>query len=223
VTRRPRHSAAPARAPGRGPTRSAHVASFEMRISVTEDGLHRVTGSVPIARQTIVANERGDSLRWERARCSTPQRRTRCVGAGTRRPSRSATTRTSRSAFVRTETASRRPLPRAGHPAGRSHALADRRGAAVRLRGVLRRRWADLESRGRSWFRRRRDRRQVAANCPSGRLVVWDRATRAALEPELEPSIGVAVDPTQGWQVRSGCGAGSRSRPPTTAYEVRNR
>jgi len=33
--------------------------------------------------------------------------------------------------------------------------------------------------------------------CPSGRLVAWDNATGKAIEPALEPSIGLIEDPAQ--------------------------
>jgi CDGSH-type Zn-finger protein len=38
--------------------------------------------------------------------------------------------------------------------------------------------------------------RQVM-NCPSGRLVAWDKATERLLEPELPVSIGVVEDPAE--------------------------
>lgn len=60
--------------------------------------------------------------------------------------------------------------------------------------------------------------------CPSGRLVVWDRTSKEALEPELEPSIGVVEDPAEGvsgplW-VRGGIQVTGADG---TEYEVRNR
>jgi CDGSH-type Zn-finger protein len=64
----------------------------------------------------------------------------------------------------------------------------------------------------------------MAAACPSGRLVAWDRETRRAIEPDLEPSIGVIEDPGEGvsgplW-VRGGIPIESEDG---TRYEVRNR
>jgi len=38
--------------------------------------------------------------------------------------------------------------------------------------------------------------RQVG-NCPSGRLVAWERASGAAIEPDLQKSIGVIEDPAE--------------------------
>jgi len=33
--------------------------------------------------------------------------------------------------------------------------------------------------------------------CPSGRLVAWDRATQTPIEPELKPAIGIVEDPAK--------------------------
>jgi hypothetical protein len=65
---------------------------------------------------------------------------------------------------------------------------------------------------------------QEAGLCPSGRLVAWDRETKAPLEPRLERSIGVVEDPAEGvagplW-VRGGIPVVAADGEP---YEVRNR
>jgi CDGSH-type Zn-finger protein len=39
---------------------------------------------------------------------------------------------------------------------------------------------------------------QESHDCPSGRLVVWDKKTKKALEPILEQSIGLIEDPQMG-------------------------
>jgi CDGSH-type Zn-finger protein len=36
---------------------------------------------------------------------------------------------------------------------------------------------------------------ETACNCPSGRLVVWNKKTGKPIEPELQPSIGILEDP----------------------------
>jgi CDGSH-type Zn-finger protein len=63
-----------------------------------------------------------------------------------------------------------------------------------------------------------------ACDCPSGRLVVTDKATGQTIEPKLDPSIGVIEDPAMGvdgplW-VRGGILVYSSDG---TAYETRNR
>jgi CDGSH-type Zn-finger protein len=63
-----------------------------------------------------------------------------------------------------------------------------------------------------------------ASDCPSGRLVVWDKKTQKAFEPSFEPSIGLVEDPAIGvsgpiW-VRGGIPIESADGK---VYEVRNR
>ena len=41
-----------------------------------------------------------------------------------------------------------------------------------------------------------------ASDCPSGRLVAWDNATGASIEPSFEPSIGLVEDPAKDVRVR---------------------
>jgi len=63
-----------------------------------------------------------------------------------------------------------------------------------------------------------------SGHCPSGRLVVWDKATRKPYEPVFEPSIGLVQDPVAGvsgpiW-VR---GRITIESADGRAYEIRNR
>lgn len=65
---------------------------------------------------------------------------------------------------------------------------------------------------------------EEAANCDSGRLVVWDKETNEPVEPELELSIAVVEEPDKGvsgalW-VRGGILIESADG---TVYEIRNR
>lgn len=39
---------------------------------------------------------------------------------------------------------------------------------------------------------------QIAGNCNSGRLVVWDKKTGKSIEPDFEPSIAVTEEPDKG-------------------------
>jgi CDGSH-type Zn-finger protein len=63
-----------------------------------------------------------------------------------------------------------------------------------------------------------------ACDCPSGRLVIWDKTTGKAIEPALPPSIGLIEDPAIGrsgpiW-VRGGIPVESADGK---TYEIRNR
>ena len=64
---------------------------------------------------------------------------------------------------------------------------------------------------------------EEAGNCPSGRLVVWDKEGKA-IEPKFEPSIGLVEDPQEGMNgpiwVRGGIPIESADG---STYEIRNR
>jgi len=65
---------------------------------------------------------------------------------------------------------------------------------------------------------------EEAGDCPSGRLVVWDKKTGKAFEPSFEPSIGFVEDP----QLECSGPIWVRGRIPVESgegktYEVRNR
>jgi CDGSH-type Zn-finger protein len=65
---------------------------------------------------------------------------------------------------------------------------------------------------------------KTACNCPSGRLVVWDKKTGKAIEPNFEPSISLIEDPQAKvsgpiW-LKGSIMLGSEDG---TAYESRNR
>ncbi len=65
---------------------------------------------------------------------------------------------------------------------------------------------------------------EEAGDCPSGRLVVWDKKTGEAIEPKLKKSIGLVEDPSREssgpiW-VRGGIPIRSADGK---IYEVRNR
>jgi len=195
-----------------------------MQIRVTENGPYRVTGSVPIARQTIASNLRGESVGWEEGEVlDAPPSYSLCrCGHSSNKPFCDATHASL--GFDGTETASRRPyLEQASGQDGPTLTLTDAQPlcAFARFCDVAGQIWNLVEQEGPDAAALSA---QEAANCPSGRLVVWDRSTGTAVEPELEPSIGIVADPVQGvagpiW-VRGGIPIVAADG---TAYEVRNR
>jgi CDGSH-type Zn-finger protein len=195
-----------------------------VRITVTKNGPYRVTGSVPLARQTIVVDEDSSSVDWEQGetfetldeyllcRCGQSADKPFCDGSHLR------------VGFDGTETASRQPyLKQASEEAGPRVTLTDAEPLCAFARFC--------DHGGQVWnLVERNDERAAslavreAALCPSGRLVAWDRRSNEAFEPDLEPSIGVVEDPSEGvsgplW---------IRGRIPLVAadgyaYEIRNR
>ena len=195
-----------------------------MRITVTKNGPYLVEGAVPLTRQTIVSDAEGNSVGWRTdAELETKDSCAlcRCGQSGTKPYCDGSHVRVG---FDGTETASREPyLAQAAEQDGPSLTLTDAQPlcAFARFCDVAGQVWNLVEQEGEEAARRTVE---EAGLCPSGRLVAWDRRTKSAVEPELEPSIGIVADPVEGvagpiW-VRGGI-------PVTGAdgevYEVRNR
>lgn len=195
-----------------------------MKIGISENGPYVVEGSVPLARQTIVTDEAGDSVDWLQGeafevgdsynlcRCGQSNAKPFCDGSH------------ARVGFDGTETASRAPY-------GQSARV--RRGPTWHMSDdpslCASGRFCDPN--GDAWHLVKQEGAEAArltsrqaCLCPSGRLVVWNKETNVALEPTFEPSVGLIEDPFQGvagpiW-VRGGVAITSADGE---TYEVRNR
>jgi CDGSH-type Zn-finger protein len=197
----------------------------EVKVVVAKDGPYLVSGSVPLAKQTIVSDAAGDSQEW-RAGESLPAQASyalcRC-GHSKNKPYCDGTHAKVR--FDGTETASREPyLKQAQLTEGPSLSLTDAEALCAFARfcdpnGQV---WNQVEQtddpRVSKMFVRQ------VNNCPSGRLVAWDRATGKAVEHALPVSIGIIEDPVEKvsgplW-LRGGIPLVAADG---TVYEVRNR
>jgi len=197
----------------------------EPRVVVTKNGPYLVSGSVPMARQTIVADQEGGSEQWRESHPFAPQESyalCRC-GHSANKPFCDGTHK--KIGFDGTETASRQPYrEQAQLMQGPALALSDAESLCAFARFC--------DPNGQVWKQvERTDEAEVRAmfvrqvnNCPSGRLVAWDNATGKAIEHPLPVSIGVIEDPVEGvsgplW-LR---GAIPVIAADGFAYEVRNR
>jgi CDGSH-type Zn-finger protein len=195
------------------------------RVVITKNGPYLVTGSVPLAKQTIVANAAGESEQWQEGdslpaqaqyalcRCGHSKNKPFCDGTH------------NKVGFDGTETASREPYSQQAEVMeGPALALTDAQALCAFARfcdpnGQV---WAQVE---------RTDDPAVRAtfvrqvnDCPSGRLMAWDRSTGKPIETPLPVSIGLVEDPAQGvsgplW-LRGGIPLVSADG---VAYETRNR
>lgn len=195
------------------------------RIKVTQNGPYLVSGGVPLRVQTIATDADGEPNQWvEGEALDAPERYLLCrCGNSANKPFCDGTHL--KVSFDGTETASRAPYAEQAKVFdGPAMALSD----AQPLCAVAR--FCHLN--GTVWRQvRRTDDPAVrehfvrqTGDCPSGRLVAWDKETGRPLEPDLPQSIGLVQDPTKGvsgplW-VRGGIEVESADG---AVYEVRNR
>ena len=159
------------------------------KIKVTKDGPYFVTGGIPLLRMIIETDSNNESCKWREVE-RYPQRETyalcRC-GKSKNKPYCDGTHLLRR--FNGTETASSKLyLENVKNYSGPELCLTDKRelcvGAAfcVRDAGI----WNLTVHSDRPGFKELAI--EEAANCPSGRLVVWDK-TGNMIEPDYRPSI----------------------------------
>ena len=198
--------------------------SGECVIKVTTSGPYLVSGGVPLSEQIICLDDDGQPRGWREGRkypvrenyalcrCGRSRRMPYCDGshAGIE--------------FDGTETAADTPyLEQADTLEGPELTLTDAEGFCMgagfchRAAGTwtLTRRSADPAARQTAI--------EEACDCPSGRLVAWEKDGRP-IEPEFEPSLGLVEDTQTNkmgpiW-VRGGISVESSEG---TTYEVRNR
>jgi len=201
------------------------TANSKARVTVIENGPYVVTGGIPLAKQTIVADAEGGSEAWREGdpirhretyqlcRCGASGSKPFCDGSH------------ARIGFDGAETASRDAyLDQATVLDGPVLQLTDAEGLCAYGRFC--------DPNGQVWNQvtqtddpavRAMFIRQVN-DCPAGRLVAWDKATGRPIEHALPVSIGIVEDPEQ----QCGGPLWLRGGIPVVAadgfeYEVRNR
>jgi CDGSH-type Zn-finger protein len=195
------------------------------KVTVTKNGPYLVEGGVPLAHQHIVTNAGGESLEWregEKLPTTPKYALCRCGASGTK-PFCDGSHK--HNGFDGTETASREPYEsQAGRIEGPTMVLDDAESLCAFARFC--------DPHGKVWnLVEKTDEPRTAklvvheaGHCPAGRLVARDRASGRALEPHLEPSIGLVQDTAEEisgpiW-LRGGIPVVAADG---TTYEVRNR
>ena len=194
------------------------------KIKVSKNGPYLVSGGIPLSEQIIHIDSEGQSHGWREGkkyplqknyalcRCGNSQNKPFCDGTHLKVN------------FDGTETASQEPyLEQAKEVDGPGLKLTDAQDLCAAARFCHRA--------GGIWkLTKQSDKPEAkqtaieeAGDCPSGRLVVWEKGGEA-IEPKFEPSIGLVKDPQAGvmgpiW-VRGGIPIESADG---TIYEIRNR
>lgn len=196
-----------------------------MKIVITKNGPYQVTGNVPIRLMVIRPNASGESWEWEDGRVLPADSEYNLCRCGQSKTKPFCDGSHARVRFDGQETASRRPFVRQAEVQdGPTLVLQDAESlcAFARFCDPAGKIWALVPQSDDPKARALAIREGMA--CPSGRLVVHDKASGKAFEPDLPPSIGVVEDPALecsgplwvrgGIRIESDDGA---------AYEVRNR
>ena len=165
-------------------------------IRVARNGPYIVSGGVQLTRQRIVCDAEGEAIKWSEGEpypVSETYALCRCGATGAP-PFCDGTHAAIR--FDGTGTASQVPyLERTRWIEGEGIRLSDAPGYCSHARLCMRGEgiWDLVEQSGDP--RSRRTALEMAVNCHSGRLVVWERQSGEPIEPAFEPSIGVVEDP----------------------------
>jgi CDGSH-type Zn-finger protein len=194
------------------------------KIRTSKNGPYLVSGGIPLAKQIIGIDTAGYSYEWREGkkypskdnyalcRCGQSKNKPFCDGIHIKVN------------FNGTETASREPyLDQAERIDGTALELTDAQELCAAARfcdragGIWNLTQQSMDSEA------KRIAIEEAGNCPSGRLVVWDKKGKA-IEPKFEPSIGLVEDPQEGMRgpiwVRGGIPVESADG---SIYEIRNR
>lgn len=195
------------------------------RAVVSKNGPYVVTGNVPLAAQTIVADADGGSELWRQGEPLEAREKYSLCRSGQSKNAPFCDGTHAKVGFDGTETASREAyVDQAEVVDGPTMTLLDAEqlcafGRFCDPHGKV---WNQVGSTDdpdvRAMFIRH------VGNCPAGRLVAWDKTTGKAIEPYLPVSIGLVEDPLEGcsgplW-LRGGIAVVSADG---FEYEVRNR
>jgi CDGSH-type Zn-finger protein len=197
----------------------------KQQIKITKNGPYLVSGGIPLSKQILVCDRNNEPTGWREGE-TFPEKDSytlcRCGGSHTG-PFCDGTHL--KNDFNGTETASRVPyLERADWTEGPGIRLSDALGFCSHARFCVRGRgiWETVEESADPQARSTAIR--TAADCHSGRLVIWDRKSGEPIEPAFEKTIGLVESPGSGdegplW-VRGGIPVISSDG---FVYEVRNR
>ena len=194
------------------------------KIRTSKNGPYLVSGGIPLSRQIIGIDAEGYSYEWRQDKIYPSKDNYALCRCGQSKNKPFCDNTHIKVNFNGTEKASREPyLDQAERIDGPALELTDAQELCAAARfcdragGIWNLTQQSVDSEA------KRIAIEEAGNCPSGRLVVWDKK-RKAIEPQFEPSIGLVEDPQEGMRgpiwVRGGIPIESADG---STYEIRNR
>lgn len=169
---------------------------INQKVLITKNGPYLVSGNLPLAKEIAMVGKDGEPEEWKKGkqypkqenyalcRCGKSKNMPYCDGTHTK------------IGFDGTETASRMEyLKQAEKLSGSKLDLTDAQDlcSAARFCHLAGGTWNNVEKSSNP--NAKEIAIKTACNCPSGRLVVWDKKTGKTIEPKFEPSIGIIEDP----------------------------
>lgn len=168
----------------------------DKKVVITKNGPYLVSGNLPLSKEISTIGEEGEPEKWVKGakypdknsyalcRCGKSQKKPYCDGTHVKVN------------FNGEETAERAAyLDQAEKLPGPDLDLTDAQNLCARARfchlsgGT----WNNVENSDNP--KAKKIAIQSACNCPSGRLVVWDKKTKKAIEPKHDPAISITEDP----------------------------
>jgi len=166
------------------------------KILITKDGPYLVSGNLPLAKEIIVCDASGDPIKWVKGK-KYPDREEyllcRC-GQSKNKPFCDQTHK--KIGFNGKLTASQKKyLDQAEKITGPDLVLTDAEELCALARFCHRSggTWNLTENSDNKDSRKTAI--EEACNCPSGRLIAWDKKTKKAIEPKFNKSISLVEDP----------------------------
>ncbi len=164
------------------------------KVAVTKNGPYLVSGGLPLAKETIICDKEGNPLRWERGK-SYPDKESYALCRCGKSKNKPYCDGTHEKGFDGTETASRKTYAEiAKKIKGPELNLTDAKELCSSARFCHRAGGIWKLTRNSGNKEAKETAIQEAFNCPSGRLVEWEK-TGKPLEPKLTPSISIEEGP----------------------------
>jgi len=171
------------------------MAKVPGKVKITKNGPYLVSGGLPLSKEKSVVGKEGEPEIWEKGESYPKQENYALCRCGKSKGKPFCDGTHMKMGFEGTETASMEKFEaQSKRIDGPGIRLADAQGfcSAARFCHLAGGTWENAKNSGDA--RAKKMAVQTACNCPSGRLVAYDRKTGRPLEPKLAPSISLIED-----------------------------